>query len=114
MDGQRFDDVVRALAGGASRRGVLKRLAGGGAAAAGLALGGRAAGAAKGDCGPCKVRGAGGRCEYACNRTCEVCDPNAKPGGVCVRRQPFDPLVCACPPDTSEADGERCAPIATA
>ena len=90
MGSQRFDGVVRAVVGGASGRGVLKRLAGGGAGLAGLVLGGRSAGAAKGDCGPCKSRPAGGgRCTYDCDRETEVCDANLA-GGTCVPRQPVD------------------------
>jgi hypothetical protein len=39
MDGERFDGLAKALAGGVSRRGVLKGLAGGGAAGLLAALG---------------------------------------------------------------------------
>ena len=105
MDERRFDRAVRALAAGASRRGVLKRLAGGGAAAAGLALGGRAAGAAKGDCGPCKTRSAGGRCEYQCNRTCEFCDVATR---TCVCRRPIDQGTCEERPNADPSLPSRC------
>jgi len=100
MDSRRFQEAIRALAAEATRRGVLRRLAGGGASVAGLALGQRQAGAAKGDCGPCKSRPLGStRCQYDCTpRECYVCDANANK---CVCRQPL--------PDTLDCQQTPCA-----
>jgi len=72
MDGSRFDDITRALAAGASRRAVLRRL-GAGLAGVGLAAAGR--GAARAAPSPCAAFCAdqpgarGAQCRQAC-RAC--------------------------------------------
>jgi hypothetical protein len=89
MDGNRFDDLTKALAAGASRRGVLRGLAAA-AAGAGLTLLGR--------------RGA----EAACRNFSRPCEE----GDRCCRGAVCRGGACTCPPDKltcqSMSSGTRC------
>ncbi len=76
MDGQRFDDLMKALVARASRRGVLKGAAVGAAGLLAL-LGGRDAGAEAG----------GGRGRRGCVATCKQ---RFRPG------RPQERCICAC------------------
>ena len=90
MDGQRFDDLTRALAGGTSRRRLLKGLLGG--------VGGGAltlAGVARGDAA--RLRPLGARCRLGDQCDTGICDP--------VTRR------CACPADQSVC-GQGCVTLA--
>lgn len=90
MDGQRFDDLTRALVSGASRRRVLAGLTGGLAAAVGL--GARRVGAQNG-CG---------EVDDACFGDFDCCD------GACFIPQGRRRGKCVCPADTIECRGVCC------
>jgi hypothetical protein len=91
MDGERFDGITRALVGTTPRRQLVRRVLGGLVGGAVLTLGTTTALEAQGDCGPCKTKAAGGRCEYVCDRACQVCDAR---NDACVARVP---LPTGCP-----------------
>ena len=81
MEGQRFDQMAKAMANGATRRGVLRGLAGGAAAGA-LALRGAGRVAADDDCKPVgkKCKKDAQCCSRVCDRATGTCaDPNACP-----------------------------------
>jgi len=95
MDGSRFDDLVRTLATETSRRGVLHRLAAGGAAALLAVLGRRRGEAAPDACSQaCAFEPKGPR-QAACKQACRRCGGNLNQ--VC-----FGSQITCC------ADGECC------
>ena len=121
MDGRRFDDLTKALAGGATRRRVL-RGALGGAAGAVLALLGRGRGA---EAGP--PRPAGATCIRNEHCASGVCDPRTRrctctpvtacPAGQTCGTAPDgcgQTLTCGpacCQPTTCAAAGKNCGPL---
>jgi hypothetical protein len=95
MDGQRFDELTKKLAATVSRRGVLRTLAGG-VAAAGAALSRRGSSAAPSTCAV-GCAGLPGPQKAACLQACRRC------GGdfdrVCFDEGPFGPTAFVCCPE---------------
>jgi len=100
MEQDKFDDIAKAMAGGADRRSVLKRIAGG--VLGGLfAVGAGQAEAAKKQCGKdgAKCHGTGHCCKgYYCYKK------NGGPYGKCTKKAPTSPP----PPPACKKYGEKC------
>jgi len=100
MEQDKFDDIAKAMAGGADRRSVLKRIAGG--VLGGLfAVGAGQAEAAKKQCGKdgAKCHGTGHCCKgYYCYKK------NGGPYGKCTKKAPTSPP----PPPACKKDYEKC------
>ena len=100
MDGQRFDELTRKLAATVSRRGMLRTLAGG-VAAAGMALSRRGSSAAPNACAV-GCAGLPGPQKAACKQACNKC------GGdfdrVCSEFGPFGPINFVCCPEGTVCD----------
>jgi hypothetical protein len=100
MDGQRFDDLTRRLATTITRRGALRTLAGG-LAAAGAALTHRGATAAPNTCAV-GCAGLPGPQKAACKQACKAC------GGdfdrVCTQFGPVGPTGFTCCPEGTVCD----------
>jgi hypothetical protein len=95
MDAQRFDELTKKLAAKVSRRGVLRTLAGG-IAAAGAAISRRGVTAAP---SACSVGCAGlpGPQKAACKQACRECGGDFD--SVCVQFGPFGPTSFTCCPE---------------
>jgi hypothetical protein len=91
MDGQRFDDMVKALGHGASRRRILRGIVGGIGAAALTAFGREGAHAAPDDCSQVCATFEGPQ-KAACKQECRECGGN----GADVCRASGFPATC-CP-----------------
>ena len=112
MDGQRFDRFTRALASGASRRWIVRLLAGG-VVAAGTAIARRTEGEAAQSACTVACAGLPGPQQAACKKACRECAGDID--RVCIERGPLGParFVC-CPAGTFCIGGEGfCCPNGT-
>jgi hypothetical protein len=100
MDGQRFDELTKKLAATVSRRGLLRTLAGG-VAAAGAALTHRGASAAPNACAV-GCAGLPGPQKAACTQACKRCGGDFS--RVCAQFGPFGPTGFTCCPEGTICD----------